>query len=159
GYSWSFATVKEEMSMEEMHRRLDGQLQAPTPARPAAIRPGFLTVTPYLVATDAEGLIDFVKNTFNGQEMFRDVGSAGGCHCEIRMEVSLLMIGGGGKGLAWKGEPIHGAFHVYVRDCDETYRRALQSGGESLSDPKDQEYGERSASVVDQAGNFWYIAT
>src|SRR5262249_36589231 len=52
GYSWSFATVKEEMSLQEMHRRLDNQMQAPTPARPAAIRPGFLTVTPYLVATD-----------------------------------------------------------------------------------------------------------
>jgi uncharacterized glyoxalase superfamily protein PhnB len=71
----------------------------------------------------------------------------------------MLMIGGGGPGLAWKGESQLGAFHVYVRDCDAAYQRALAAGGKSLQEPADQEYGERSASVIDAAGNHWYIAT
>ena len=69
------------------------------------------------------------------------------------------MIGGGGAGLSWKGDAVLGAFHVYVRDCDAAYQRGLQAGGTSLDEPADQDYGERSASVIDAAGNHWYIAT
>jgi len=120
---------------------------------------GYHTVTPYLVAQDANAVIDFVKNTFGGEETFRAVGSAGGYHCEVRLEDSMLMIGGGGPGLSWKGDSMLGAFHVYVRDCDAVYQRALQAGGKSLAEPADQDYGERSASVIDASGNHWYIAT
>jgi PhnB protein len=167
GYTWNIATVKEEMSVEEMHRRLNAQqndalqTEAPKSGEPAAqgIREGFHTVTPYLVAQDAEGLIEFVKKTFGAEETFRDIGSAGGYHCEVRIDDSMLMIGGGGPGLAWKGDAVLGAFHVYVRDCDAAYRRALEAGAKSLTLPTEQPYGERTAGVIDAAGNYWYIAT
>jgi PhnB protein len=169
GYTWSVFTVKEEMSVEEMHRRMKGMTTGPEggqlPAQKGkapAVNPiprGYSTVTPYLVAQDAQAVIDFVKNTFGGEEIFRAVGSAGGYHCEVRVEDSMLMIGGGGAGLSWKGDAVLGAFHVYVRDCDAAYQRALQAGAKSLAEPSDQEYGERTASVVDAAGNHWYIAT
>ncbi len=168
GYTWGVFTVKEEMSVEEMHRRMKSESTEPEGGEVAEkdekprvnpIRPGFHTVTPYLVATDAEAVITFVKKTFGAEEMFRDVGSAGGYHCEVKIDDSMMMIGGGGPGLAWKGDPVLGAFHVYVRDCDAAYQRALQAGRTSLDEPRDQEYGERSASVVDSAGNYWYIAT
>src|ERR1035437_10626290 len=71
----------------------------------------------------------------------------------------MLMIGGGGAGVTWKGDAMLGAFHVYVRDCDAAYQRAVQAGGKSLTEPADQEYGERTAGVIDAAGNHWYIAT
>jgi len=167
GYTWSVSTVKEEMSVEEMHRRMKAMTTGPEGGQmPAEKRPrvdpiprGYHTVTPYLVAQDADAVINFVKNTFGGEETFRAVGSAGGYHCEVRVEDSMLMIGGGGPGLSWKGDSMLGAFHVYVRDCDAAYQRALQAGGKSLAAPADQEYGERSASVIDAAGNHWYIAT
>ena len=167
GYTWSVSTVKEEMSVEEMHRRMKGMTKGPEGGQmPAEKRPrvdpiprGYYTVTPYLVAQDADAVINFVKNTFGGEETFRAVGSAGGYHCEVRVEDSMLMIGGGGPGLSWKGDSMVGAFHVYVRDCDAVYQRALQAGGKSLAEPADQDYGERSASVIDAAGNHWYIAT
>jgi uncharacterized glyoxalase superfamily protein PhnB len=166
GYSWSAFAVIEEMSVEEMHRRMKGMSTGPedgtTPEKKKGVSPvpaGYHTVTPYLVAQDADAVINFVKNTFGGEETFRAVGSAGGYHCEMRVDDSMLMIGGGGAGLSWKGDSVLGAFHVYVRDCDATYQRALQAGGESLAEPSDQDYGERTASVVDSAGNHWYIAT
>src|SRR5205807_7938765 len=96
------------------------------------IPPGYRTVTPYLVAQDANAVIEFVKKTFGGEELFRVVGSAGGYHCEVRVDDSMLMIGGGGAGVSWKGESMRGAFHVYVRDCDAAYNRALEAGGKSL---------------------------
>ena len=120
---------------------------------------GYHSVTPYIVAADADGLIEFLKNTFGAEEKFRAVGSAGGRHADLRIEDSALMVGGGGAGLAWKGAPIPNAFHIYVRDCDAVYQRALQQGATSIAAPVDQPYGERSASVKDAAGNHWYIAT
>jgi uncharacterized glyoxalase superfamily protein PhnB len=166
GYSWAVFTVEEEMSVEEMHRRMQGMMTGPeggqTREEKKGVSPipaGYHTVTPYLVAQDANALIEFVKKTFGGEEIFRSVGSAGGYHCEVRVDDSMLMIGGGGAGLAWKGDSVLGAFHVYVRDCDAAYQRALQAGGKSLTEPADQFYGERTAHVIDAAGNHWYIAT
>jgi PhnB protein len=166
GYSWGVFTVKEEMSGDEMHRRMQGMTKGPeggaTAEKKKGVDPvpaGYHTVTPYLVAQDAIGVVDFVKQTFGGEELFRVVGSAGGYHCEVRVEDSMLMIGGGGAGVAWKGESMLGAFHVYVRDCDAAYARALKAGAKSLTEPADQFYGERSAHVIDAAGNYWYIAT
>jgi uncharacterized glyoxalase superfamily protein PhnB len=104
-------------------------------------------------------VVDVVSKTFGAEELSRHGGSAGGYHCEVRIDDSMMMIGGGGEGVNWKGEPVLGAFHVYVRDCDAAYQRALAAGGKSLQAPSNQEYGERTASVVDAAGNHWYIAT
>jgi PhnB protein len=166
GYTWAVFTVKEDMSVEEMHRRMQGMTQGPEggkmPEPKKGVSPipsGYRTVTPYLVVPDVDAVINLVKKTFGGEEIFRAVGGAGGYHCEVRVEDSMLMIGGGGADVAWKGEPMLGAFHVYVRDCDAAYKRALEAGGKSLTEPADQAYGERSASVIDAAGNHWYIAT
>jgi PhnB protein len=166
GYSWGVFTVKEEMSVEEMHRRMQGMMKGPEggemPKQKKGVSPipsGYRMVTPYLIVPDVNAVTDFVKKTFGGEEIFRVVGSAGGYHCEVRVEDSMLMIGGGGAGVDWKGEARLGAFHVYVRDCDAAYQRALQAGGKSLQEPADQFYGERSGSVIDGAGNYWYIAT
>ena len=46
---------------------------------------GYHTVTPYMVAQDAPALIEFVKQTFGGEETFRSIGSAGGIHAEVRV--------------------------------------------------------------------------
>jgi PhnB protein len=120
------------------------------------IRPGFHTITPYLIVNEAAQLIDFVKDVFDGEEQFRSIGSAGGIHCEMRVGDSMLMIGGGG---AWRGTPAPTALHVYVRDTDAVYQRALAAGATSLRAPADQDYGDRDASVRDPYGNHWYIGT
>ena len=49
--------------------------------------------------------------------------------------------------------------YVYVEDVDATYQRALQAGATSVSEPKDQFYGDRSAGVQDSCGNQWWIGT
>jgi uncharacterized glyoxalase superfamily protein PhnB len=104
-------------------------------------------------------LLDFMKQAFDAEETFRTIGSAGGVHAEVRVGDSMIMIGGGGPELAWKGTPMPTAFHVYVPDCDAVYKSALQAGATSIDEVVDQPYGERSGSVKDAAGNFWYIAT
>jgi PhnB protein len=55
--------------------------------------------------------------------------------------------------------PMASMFYLYVPDCDALYRRALALGATSISEPKDQPYGDRSGGVKDAFGNQWYIAT
>jgi PhnB protein len=160
GYVWGVATVKEEMSLEEMHRRFEAMMASE--AGKPKIQPvpkGYRTLTPYPVAQDAAALIEFVSSAFGAEEIFRTIGGQGGIHAEVRIGDSMMMIGGGGRGLSWRGESIPMAFHMYVPDCDTTFARALEAGGTSIGEPVDQPYGERSGSIKDPAGNFWYIAT
>ena len=161
GYPWSVFTVKEEMSVDEMHRRF--RVMTGGEKKKAAVDPvpkGYTTLTTYLVAQDADGLINFMTKAFGAEETFRTgPGTEGGLHAEVRIGDSMLMVGGGGAGMKWRGTPMPSAFHMYVPDCDATYARALEAGAISMTKPADQEYGERSANIKDPAGNFWYIAT
>ena len=161
GYTWGVATTKEELTVDEMYRRFEAmeQEQAAKTSATSPIPKGFHTVAPYLVAQDAAGLIEFLKQTFGAEETSRAIGSAGGIHAEVRLGDSMLMVGGGGPGLAWRGESQPMAFHVYVEDTDLVYQRALKAGASSIAAPVDQPYGERGGGVKDAAGNFWYIAT
>src|SRR5439155_19649800 len=96
------------------------------------------TVTPYPVAQNADALIELVKRACGAYGRFRAIGPAGGIHAEIRIGDSMLMMGGGGPGLSWRGESSPMAFHMYVPVCDATYIRALEAGGTSIAEPVDQ---------------------
>jgi PhnB protein len=171
GYTWNISTVKEEMSVEEMHRRMakmtrgpeGGKMpQAGAPEGEPRVNPiphGFRTVTPYLIAKDGPALLEFAKQAFGGEETFRTVGGAGGLHGEMRIGDSMLMMGGGIPGKEFRGTPNTHALHIYVEDADAVCAQALAVGATLIDAPRDQEYGERSASVKDPAGNIWYIAT
>lgn len=113
-------------------------------------------LTPYLVVEDADALIDFVKKVFKAKEVMRTKGGAGGTHCELKIGDTKLFVGGNMK---LPHGPNLGALHVFVRDVDAAYGRAIDAGATSLHDVVDQEYGSREGSVRDRWGNSWYIAT
>jgi PhnB protein len=117
------------------------------------------TVIAYPVVHDVPALIAFLGHVFGAVEKLRTIGSAGGYHTEVQIGDSVLMIGGGGPDVSWKGDARPMAFHIYVPDTDSTYHRALNSGAESLQAPADQDWGERTANIKDPSGNCWYIAT
>src|SRR2546426_10590931 len=79
------------------------------------IREGFHTITPYLIVDEAAGLIDFVKDAFGADELYRGTGSGAGIHCEVRIGDSMVMIGGGG---GWRGKVMPTSLHLYVNDTD-----------------------------------------
>ncbi len=118
---------------------------------------GFRAVTPFLIHAEAPALVDFLKTTFEAEELKRK--TAAEFYSELRIGDSMIMIAGG-TAAQWGNLPA--ALHVYVDDCDAAYRRALAAGAVTLGpggEPTDQSYGERSASVRDAFGNYWYIAT
>lgn len=120
------------------------------------VRERFHTITPYLMVQQAASLIDFVKQAFGATELFRGTGTAGGIHAEVIIGDSMLMIGGG---RTWNGEPMPAAIYLYMNDVDAVYKRALQAGATSITEPANQPYGDRLAGVKDAYGNIWYIAT
>jgi PhnB protein len=165
GYTWGIYTVKEEMSVEEMHRRMKGTTTGPEGGRISQkgvnpVRRGFHKVTPYIVTPDGDAMLDFAKNAFGAEITLRaEAGGAGGVHGEVRIGDTMLMMGGGLRGKPFAAKPQTTALHLYVKDTDAAYEKALQAGATSLGKPQDHEYGERGASVKDPFGNFWYIAT
>lgn len=111
-------------------------------------RPGFHSVTPRLVVADAAGLVEFLRTVF---------GATGTMHgdrpAEMRIGDSRVMVTPAGA-----REPFPGFLYLYVDDADETYRRAVAAGAETLEPPLDTPYGDRRAMVKDRWGNVWQIA-
>jgi len=118
---------------------------------------GYSSVTPYLVVEGAERVVRFLRQAFGAAERFPPMRRPDGTimHAEMRIGDSVVMLAEASVDY----HPMPTCFYLYVEDVDGTYRRALQSGAISLTEPKDQFYGDRSAGVQDQAGNCWWIAT
>jgi PhnB protein len=165
GYSWGVFTVKEEMSVDEMHRRMQGTTTGPEGGKTAepkkGVSPvprGFRMVTPYLVAADGLELLEFAKQGLGAEELMRAVMPTG-VHAEVRIGDTTLMMGGGLAGKKFPGTLQPNALHIYVEDADAVTEKAVAAGATLIDPVRDQEYGERSSTVRDKAGNYWYIAT
>ena len=121
-----------------------------------SLREGFTTVTPYVWVAD-RGLADFLIRVFDAVETRVTEGGRHGTHRELRIGNSMLMLGEGAMSEIVPGRLM--AFHVFVDDVDAVYAKALAAGGESLGEPADRPYGERSGFIKDAYGNHWYIAS
>lgn len=142
----------------QLEKQMAGRTTMTSVSTTTAVREGFATVTPYIRVPEA-GLLDFLVDVFDAQETFSGRGGGGGMHREVRIGDSMLMIGegGAGGGGVMPARPV--AFHVFVKDVDATFERAVAAGAEPLGKPEDRHYGERAGFVRDRFGNHWYIAT
>lgn len=117
---------------------------------------GLRAVSPYLHPQHSQPVIDFLKNAFGAEEVAKFATPDGVIqHAKIKIGDSILEMGDAHGPYA----PKPTMFYMYVPDVDALYRRALQAGAQSDSEPKDQPYGDRTGSVKDPFGNLWYIAT
>jgi uncharacterized glyoxalase superfamily protein PhnB len=123
----------------------------------AAHKPdGYTSVAPYLIVDGAAGTIDFLRTVFGAQELRRFPDPDGRIvHAEVRIDDTVVMLADAVP--AWPAVPAH--VHVYVRDVDETYRRALQAGGASVQEPVKKEDEDKRGGVKDAGGTTWWIAT
>jgi PhnB protein len=121
-----------------------------------AIPEGFRSITPYLILPDPNTFLDFIRNAFGATEKYL-MRDADGIvrHAEAIIGDSIVEFAGAGPG--WSAMPA--GLHLYVKNADHVYTRALEAGGTSLYEPANRGYGDREAGVRDPAGNFWFIAT
>lgn len=122
------------------------------------LRPfGHHTVTASFVVPEAGSVIAFLEKTFGARVVDRYEGPGGSVmHAELLIRDTALTCGEPMMGF----EAMPGTFSVYVdseQEVEATYRRALEHGAQSLSPPRTEPWGYRSASVRDGGGNRWTI--
>lgn len=118
---------------------------------------GYPSISPYLICQDAETVIAFLTAAFGGvlQRRFdRPDGSL--MHAEVRIDDSVVMIGGGATGAA--SAPAH--VHLYVEDARATFARAVDAGAAVVQEPaRKTEDDDLRGGVQDASGTTWWIAT
>jgi uncharacterized glyoxalase superfamily protein PhnB len=124
------------------------------PVKP--IPDGYHSVTPYLVVKDGDKMLQFLQRGLGAELSGRhDLPNGRLMHAEVRIGDSPVMIGEAGDA----HPPMPCMLYLYVRDCDAAYERALAAGAQSVREPADQFYGDRSGGVVDPEGNQWWFGT
>lgn len=123
-------------------------------ARP--IPDGYHTVTPYLLANDADGLIRFLERAFGATVLDRYDGPDGRmAHATLQIGDSKVMMGQSNE--QWPA--MNAMLHLYVEDVDTVFGSAVEAGGRVVREPQDMVYGDRSGGVNDPYGNQWWIST
>jgi PhnB protein len=129
-----------------------------------AIPDGFSNVTPYLIVSDGAGAIDFYKRIFGAIEVMRIPGPGGRVgHAELRIGSSIIMLAdenlqAGVRGPQPGGRPPV-SFLAYVEQVDAVTAKAEAAGAKILRPPKDQFYGDRTATLTDPFGHEWTVST
>jgi uncharacterized glyoxalase superfamily protein PhnB len=114
------------------------------------------TIMTWFHPPGAPKFIDFIKRAFNATEVQRHDGPDGRVnYAQMRIGDSVIALNEPSE--RWM--PMESMVYLYVPDVDALYAQALRAGAKSLSEPKDQPYGDRSAGVQDDWGNMWYMAT
>lgn len=120
---------------------------------------GHNTVTPGFSVVGAAKVIAFLERAFGGNVVDKYEGPGGVIfHAEVMLGNSVVMLG---EAQPDTGRPAMPAMLSYYVDsgaeCDATYKRALAAGATSVTEPKNELYGYRNATVQDPGGNMWSI--
>ena len=125
---------------------------------------GYHTLTPYLIAKDAGGAIEFYKKVFGAQELFRLTGPDGKVgHAELKIGDSVVMIAdehpamGAISPQTLGGTPVR--ILLYVDNVDEVINGAVAAGAKLVRPIADQFYGDRAGGIDDPYGHHWHVAT
>ena len=121
------------------------------------MRPGFTSITPYIIVNGAAQFLEFLKNAFDGVERLRVPAPDGTLmHSEVAIGNGIIEAGDANAQIP----PAPTDVHLYVDDADATFDRALVAGASPIYRPTDEHpSGDRWGAVKDPFGNRWYIAT
>ena len=123
---------------------------------------GMHTVTPHLVCANCHEAIEFYKKAFGASVFMRlDMPDGRVGHAELRIGEAVIMLGTPCDETALRNPDAHPSvgLHLYVNDVDKQFKQAVDAGASVVSEPQDQFYGDRSASVKDPFGHLWFLAT
>jgi PhnB protein len=118
---------------------------------------GYNSVSPYFVINGAQKLVDLLKELFNASEKRRyELPDGKIMHLELQIDDSIIMIGDASEKF-----PVYThLMHVYVKNVDETFNKAIRLGCESINIPTEREGDpNKRGAFKDFAGNTWTVAT
>ncbi len=120
---------------------------------------GHNTVTPGFAVVGASKVIAFLERAFGGKVVDKYEGPGGEIfHAEVMLGNSVVMLGEANADAGHAAMPAMLSYYVESgNEVDATYKRALDAGAKSVTEPKNAFYGYRSATVQDPGGNQWSI--
>ena len=133
-----------------------------------AVKPipeGYHSITPMLTVRYAAQAIDFYRRAFGAEEIGRMHGPDGKTvmHAELKIGNSRLFLCDEVPEMECRSpETLGGSptgIYLYVRDVDETFRKAVDAGATVKRPLEDMFWGDRNGSVVDPFGHSWDLAT
>ncbi len=113
---------------------------------------GYSSASPYLMVADAEATMAFADQTFQAERLrvhYRDDG--GILHAEFRIDDTVIMMGE-----VAEAQPAH--VHVYVRDAETCFAKAVASNGTIVQEMKRSGDGDYRGGVADPNGIVWWIS-
>ena len=124
---------------------------------------GYHTVTAYLMVDDAARALDFYREAFGAEELYRlPMGDKIG-HAEIMIGDTHLMLADEFPDMNALGPNKRGgataSFMIYVPDADAAYDKAVKAGAKADRPLKNEFWGDRIGTVVDPFGHKWSLAT
>jgi uncharacterized glyoxalase superfamily protein PhnB len=126
---------------------------------------GFHTITPHLIIKGAGQAIEFYKKAFDAEELFRMPGPDGKSvmHAEVKIGGSILMVADEFPDYGCLGPKSIGnspvTIHLYVKDADAAYAKAVKAGATATMPLQDMFWGDRYGKLTDPFGHHWSIAT
>ena len=118
---------------------------------------GYPQMSPYLMVTEGEQVVRFLREAFDAVELRRFDGPGGTiAHLELRIGDGVVMLSEGGGDFP----PFPAWIHLYLPDVQSSFQRALAAGGQSVQEPV-QKAGDPDlrGGVRDPSGNVWWIST
>jgi PhnB protein len=130
-----------------------------------AIPRGYHTITPHLTVRGAADAIDFYKRAFGARERGRMPLPDGRTimHAELQIGNSIVFLADEFPDMGCRAPQSlggsTGALHLYVKDVDRAFQRAVAAGAEVRMPVADMFWGDRYAKVADPFGHEWGLAT
>lgn len=133
--------------------------------RVMAIPKQYHTVTPGISVKGAADAIEFYKKALGAREVMRMPGPDGKSimHAEIKIGDSIVFVGDEFPNMGCRSPQSLGgstvALHVYVRDVDAAFKRAVEAGAQVRMPVADMFWGDRYGRIADPFGHEWGLAT
>ncbi|MEM9320474.1 MAG: bleomycin resistance protein [Pseudomonadota bacterium] len=112
---------------------------------------GYQSLSPYLLVEDVEATLAFCEAVFAAERLRLEPGGAGGMHAEMRIDDTIVMIGG-------PVAPGNAMLHLYCADPDAVMARALAQEARQLEAVGDRKDGSRRGGFLAPDGTQWFVA-
>ena len=117
---------------------------------------GYTSVSPYLDVQGAARTVEFLEQVFNAERLrYYDRPDGTVMHAEVRIDDTVIMLADGTP--EWQSGPSH--VHIYVRDADATFNKALAAGAQAVREPVLGDDGDKRGGFKDAGGTTWWVST
>lgn len=118
---------------------------------------GYNAVSPYFIVDGAQRLVELLIEIFDAKVLRKyDLPDGKIMHVEVQIDDSVLMISDSSD----KYPAIQQMVHIYVKDVEGVYKKALKAGCEPIDVPSTRPGDpDKRGAFKDFGGNYWAVAT